>query len=396
MDFAKIVFVIGMHRCGTSLVTSILTEMGFSTGISKNKDKDWQNPNGYYENDALLYHHNKMLAYNGNSYLNVTNCDLSYTDEHVADYVAAIKKEFEGTNKIVIKDPRLSFFVSFLYKVAEKLNSQCYLIFCTRDRHESASSLSKAQQVDIDSCFALYDVTEQTRLKHYHELHIINYNQLLENSQLVVNRLGTFINENTDINNTLVEPSLYRNQLTFPIEIYPRRTPLDICYAMEKYTKDKVVCDIGCGAGDIISYLLRNNMCKDVIGIENDKSRLPSTRKFVIFGDALTMPTLPDADVYIFWIGVNFPYARVLQKIKKGSEKIVFNLCSTEINHEEFLKTSRYLTLLEKITYTYDESIYINSKEKIKEFNSFQHIQDWKITGERFFKAYRYYSPITD
>ena len=36
MDKKHILFVIGMHRCGTSLLTSCLVRNGYSTGKSKN------------------------------------------------------------------------------------------------------------------------------------------------------------------------------------------------------------------------------------------------------------------------------------------------------------------------------------------------------------------------
>ena len=50
----KIIYIIGMHRCGTSLLANCLIKNGFSIGKSKNKDKDWQNPNGYFENDTSV------------------------------------------------------------------------------------------------------------------------------------------------------------------------------------------------------------------------------------------------------------------------------------------------------------------------------------------------------
>jgi len=60
----KIIFIIGMHRCGTSLLSNCLVKNGFSIGETKNKDKDWQNPNGYFENDTFAKIHNELLDYN--------------------------------------------------------------------------------------------------------------------------------------------------------------------------------------------------------------------------------------------------------------------------------------------------------------------------------------------
>ena len=49
----KIIFIIGMHRSGTSLLSNCLVKNGFSIGKTKNQDKNWQNPNGYFENDKI-------------------------------------------------------------------------------------------------------------------------------------------------------------------------------------------------------------------------------------------------------------------------------------------------------------------------------------------------------
>ena len=40
----RIVFALGMYRCGTSLLMSCLAELGCSIGKTKNQDHDWQTP----------------------------------------------------------------------------------------------------------------------------------------------------------------------------------------------------------------------------------------------------------------------------------------------------------------------------------------------------------------
>ena len=106
----KIIFIFGMHRCGTSLLSNCLIENGFSIGKTKNKDKNWQNPNGYFENDALHKIHNELLKFNNSDWLNINKCKMEYNNYFIDKYRNLLKTEFENDNLILIKDPRLTFF----------------------------------------------------------------------------------------------------------------------------------------------------------------------------------------------------------------------------------------------------------------------------------------------
>ena len=45
-----------------------------------------------------------------------------------------------------------------------------------------------------------------------------------------------------------------------PIEKYSDRICLDIVDSFKKYITNKVVCDLGCGAGDLLEYIKFNNI----------------------------------------------------------------------------------------------------------------------------------------
>lgn len=79
--------------------------------------------------------------------------------------------------------------------------------------------------------------------------------------------------------------------------------------------KDKVVCDIGCRNGDLLSKFSR--YAKKVIGIEEHKDEYQEAKKLgfeVINRDALEID-LPEADVYYLWVSNPKP---MIEKIKKG------------------------------------------------------------------------------
>ena len=163
----KIVFIIGMHRSGTSLLSNCLIENGFSIGKTKNKDKNWQNPNGYFENDAFTLIHDKLLQYNKSSWCSIRTSKMKYTQEHVQLYRNLIKSEFVNEELLLIKDPRLTFFVDFLKDVCGN-NYEYKFLFLTRNKEECCNSLSKAQNKLYSVASNLYDITMSHLLKEKH------------------------------------------------------------------------------------------------------------------------------------------------------------------------------------------------------------------------------------
>lgn len=205
----KIIFIIGMHRCGTSLLSNCLVENGFSIGKTKNKDKDWQNPNGYFENDAFTEIHDELLAFNNCCWHTITKTKMNYTQPHIQRYRTLLKNEFNKEKYIVIKDPRLTFFVDFLKDVCED-KYDYHFLFLTRDKIECCNSLSKAQKLHIEKCSNLYDITMS---KFSNDFLKINHRDIINRNSTVMNNIGNYcgIKLNHDTTN-LVDMKLYRNR----------------------------------------------------------------------------------------------------------------------------------------------------------------------------------------
>jgi hypothetical protein len=97
----------------------------------------------------------------------------------------------------------------------------------------------------------------------------------------------------------------------------PYRSPMVIIEIMKDVIKDKVVCDLGCGAGDLMIGM--EKYAKEVIGMEKDGLTIHEVGKRglnITEGDVLKDP-IPKADVYYFWIEKSL-IPLVLPRIKKG------------------------------------------------------------------------------
>lgn len=209
MDKRKIVFIIGMHRCGTSLLASCLKDNGFSIGKTINKDKNWQNPQGYFENDKLTEFHDELLRYNNSDWLNINTSKMLYTSNHVDRYRKLIYSEFGNEELILIKDPRLTFFVNFLKDVCNGYYNYNFL-FLTRNKEECCISLSKAQYKSYEEAHNLYDKT----MTYFSESFLkVDHNNIINNNNDTVITIAKFCNFSI-IKNTenKVDYKLYRNK----------------------------------------------------------------------------------------------------------------------------------------------------------------------------------------
>jgi hypothetical protein len=164
--------------------------------------------------------------------------------------------------------------------------------------------------------------------------------------------------------------------LKHPIQKFPFRTPLDIVKTIAPIVEGKVVCDIGCGCGDIL-YEMRN-ICKQIIGIEHNivfKKKIDNLgvdRSFIKWGDLFEV-RIPEADVYFLWLTSDRnKNKKVIGELKMGS--ILIDATSGI----DLFGNYDDLELLEKLEYEYDETKY-NGLSTPK----------FKNVGIRFVRVYR-------
>lgn len=106
--------VLGMHRSGTSLLTSTLAGMGCNVGPDSVAEGPW-NPRGHWEHPDVVALDDRVLAALGAAWHDVGRLDLARLDpEALLQFrsdAAAVVRSLDSHRPWVIKDPRLCWLL---------------------------------------------------------------------------------------------------------------------------------------------------------------------------------------------------------------------------------------------------------------------------------------------
>lgn len=109
---ARAIIITGMHRSGTSLVSSLLQRAGIHIG-EKLLEANSANPRGYFEDVDFYEFHEHLLHRRGQSYLHV---DGDFSFEPSADEIERAKALVGARTHRAVwgwKDPRTALFLNF-------------------------------------------------------------------------------------------------------------------------------------------------------------------------------------------------------------------------------------------------------------------------------------------
>lgn len=153
-----VLFVLGMHRSGTSAVTRLCSLLGAqlpNTLMGANAG----NPKGHWESDVLVSYNDQLLEKEGYNWFDIPSWAKlrSIGQAHIYDTPDLLEQlESEYSNKkdnitsILIKDPRISLFLPEYENVITQSNNygEIKAIICLRSPLEVANSIYKRDQLD--------------------------------------------------------------------------------------------------------------------------------------------------------------------------------------------------------------------------------------------------------
>ncbi|GGD09555.1 sulfotransferase family 2 domain-containing protein [Aquisalinus flavus] len=182
-------FVIGMHRSGTSAVSGSLQFCGYSHGHDLLEAAP-DNVKGFWEQARFVNLNNMMLHTLGArwdslpQWVTPNRRERADVQEWVKTTYSALgermwDKTFDGVDgPYVIKDPRISLFLPFWLDIAEKKGLQPRCVFVYRSLIEVARSLYKRNRMPFGQATSLWvryilsslnDLPENTPIIHHHD-----------------------------------------------------------------------------------------------------------------------------------------------------------------------------------------------------------------------------------
>jgi hypothetical protein len=189
----SLIFIVGMHRSGTSAVTRLINLLGADLGHHLIEPMEGVNRDGFWENKKIIEFNEDLLNELGVSWYSLNHISF---DNLAESRIAALKEqactiltqEFSAANIPVIKDPRICRLLPFWLDVAHSLEYNPIIIQIIRDPIEVAQSLETRDGFSISYwliLWLLYTVDAQKALASSCHL-TIQYSQLIENWRNVI------------------------------------------------------------------------------------------------------------------------------------------------------------------------------------------------------------------
>ncbi|WP_321277435.1 glycosyltransferase [Thiomicrorhabdus indica] len=194
----QVIFVLGMHRSGTSVLTGLLSRLGLKTGEHLLPPQE-DNPKGFFEDSDFVAFNDKLLnqlALDWSSPLIISKGTLNKVlDEYSAESKNLAKQKFLHQSINLVKDPRFSVLMPFWQKTLEKLDIECRFIWMIRSPSAVSHSLSERNQIPAElseSIWRAYNFSIMSFLQN-HECLLLNYEQLLEDPVGTCEKLSDYI-----------------------------------------------------------------------------------------------------------------------------------------------------------------------------------------------------------
>ncbi|HTD38716.1 MAG TPA: sulfotransferase [Candidatus Limnocylindrales bacterium] len=186
-----IVFLVGMHRSGTSALTRVLSLCGGALPV-RLLPPDAGNPSGYWEPLGAVDLNDAHLRARGSSWYD-TRFDARPEPpdaglvERIAEFLTT---GFAGGGPLLIKEPRITLLLPAWLAAADALKMPVRIVHLVRDPFEVAASLAVRNHIGTEHALALwlkYTLTGERDARGPRRL-FVAYDELLADWRSVVSR----------------------------------------------------------------------------------------------------------------------------------------------------------------------------------------------------------------
>jgi uncharacterized coiled-coil protein SlyX len=160
MSRKQAIFVLGMHRSGTSTVSNFITSLGYDLGHHPMAPRE-DNPKGFWENTEITRVNDEILALHGLRWDSLTLIqDLPIEsichDKQIRSKVLQVLEEEFDTDNISIKDPRMCHLLPLWKSVLNEANYETHYVTVNRDPTAVAKSLAKRDMMSFERGLLLW------------------------------------------------------------------------------------------------------------------------------------------------------------------------------------------------------------------------------------------------
>jgi predicted O-methyltransferase YrrM len=192
----RIMLVLGMHRSGTSALSGLLCEQGFSPPAQP-AAADANNPTGYWEPTEICSFHNSLLEHLQSSWDDlVLPADLwapHELDRHLHQLELAINREFptlQPSQIALIKDPRQCRLQPLWNALIHKHRLQAFVLLVVRHPMAVAKSLKRRDGLPLNRSLLLWLAHTLEAERHSRKLkrQVVVYELLLQDPLTTLKR----------------------------------------------------------------------------------------------------------------------------------------------------------------------------------------------------------------
>ena len=217
-----IIFVVGMHRSGSSVISRSLKAAGVSHTdnlMAANKD----NKKGFWEDEDFTEFNENLLCRTGQAWFEpkATNHEEMHrlANELDEEAISLLNRKTSSKKHICLKDPRLSNLIPFWKQICDNHGIETRFIASYRHPIENATSIQTRDKIDINQALLIWSEHYINILANPQiaEICFIKYNDVLSDPKKKIQELANYvgqpiiIDELNDFQNEFLEKSLCNN-----------------------------------------------------------------------------------------------------------------------------------------------------------------------------------------
>ncbi len=191
-DPRQVIFLLGMHRSGTSVLSRLINLMGAYIGNDREllPPDAKHNPAGYWERLDLVSEHERILQKNGYMWWRIAHFSMDRLDSSAIQAFCVRLAEIcahidTGAHPLLIKDPRLCLLLPVWHRIVD----EPYYVFAVRDPGKVAASMMQSfpGMFTIDYLLAFWQKHVQAALSAVKDRRVlfISYEDLLKGSSAI-------------------------------------------------------------------------------------------------------------------------------------------------------------------------------------------------------------------